>query len=245
MLLESTVRFKSLCASPKFSPQNEKTREINFLACRAPPHAQIDGTKVEGAAEAYVNHPSTFSFDIRPKQMTKRATNAKFIHPDTVLDVDASDNENSGNTTSSRDKDVSDQTYTLTRRVMLGPVAVVEDTDFPKLGEFSYRQFETMAIRKLDKWVNDPKIEFEWVSGKAVVSTKAVKVADHLPIVVEDETGWEKVEAAVRRWMLENKSNIIVKLTVEYKKKGQEVVELSDDDKSKKVRKFEVQVPLM
>jgi len=83
------------------------------------------------------------------------------------------------------------------------------------------------------------------VSGKAIVSTKAVKVADHLPIVVEDENGWEKVEAAVRRWMLENKSNIIVKLTAEYKKKGQEVVELSDDDESKKVRKFEVQVLLM
>ena len=78
------------------------------------------------------------------------------------------------------------------------------------------------------------------MSGKAVVSTKTVKIADHLPIVVEDENGWAKVEAAVKRWMLENKKNIIVKLTVEYKRKGGEVIELSDDDSvdRKKVQTF-------
>ena len=135
---------------------------------------------------------------IAPKQTVKHITNARFIELDTVDDFDEPDNQDSKYTCSVRSKDISGETYTLTRRVMLGSVAVVEDTDILKLGEFSYRQFETMAIRKLDKWVNDTNIQFEWVSGKAIVFAKAVKIADHKPIVVEDENGWARVEAMVR-----------------------------------------------
>jgi len=118
----------------------------------------------------------------------------------------------------------------LTTCVMLGSIAVVEDTDILKLGEFSYRQFETMAVRKLDKWVNDTHVQFKWVSGKAIVSAKEVKIADHKPIVVEDENGWARVEAMVRLWMLENKQSLDVKLTTEYRKKVPATIELSDHD---------------
>lgn len=82
---------------------------------------------------------------------------------------------------------------------MLGSMAIVEDSDFVRLGEFSFRQFETSAIRKLTKVSEETKITFEWMSGKAVISSKGTRVADSLSIEVDDESGWKKVEKGVER----------------------------------------------
>jgi len=72
---------------------------------------------------------------------------------------------------------------------MLGSTAIIEDSDFVYLGEFSFRQFETSAIRKLTKASEEAKIMFQWLSSKAVISSKSMRIADSLSIEVEDENG--------------------------------------------------------
>jgi len=117
-------------------------------------------------------------------------------------------------------KDVSREIFTLMKCCMLGSKTVFEDTDFITLGEFSYRQFETLAVRKVDKAAQDATNQFEWKSGQAVISAKGVRVCDQLSITVENESGWKKVEQGVTRWLRENKKLITVKLTVMYENKG-------------------------
>ena len=65
-----------------------------------------------------------------------------------------------------------------------------------------------------------------------------MRIADSLSIEVDDENGWRKVEKGVERWMLQSKKEIIVKLTILYKKTGGTNAESSDDDtpSSKKVQ---------
>ena len=58
-------------------------------------------------------------------------------------------------------KDVSDEIFVLQKSCMLGTKAVIEDSDFVRLGEFSFRQFETSAIRKLTKASEEAKTTFE------------------------------------------------------------------------------------
>ena len=116
--------------------------------------------------------------------------------------------------------------------------AIVEDSDFVRLSEFSFRQFETSAIRKLTKATEEGKTSFEWMSGKAVISSKSMRIADSLSIELDNENGWRKVEKGVECWMLQSKKEIIVKLTILYKKTGGTNAESSDDDtpSSKKVQ---------
>jgi len=87
------------------------------------------------------------------------------------------------------------------------------------------------TIRKLTKKADDLKIETEWVSTHAVISAKATPMRDNMPIDIEDNSGWTKVERGVERWMRENRKGIVVKLTVIYKKKGGISIELSDDER--------------
>lgn len=63
-------------------------------------------------------------------------------------------------------------------------------------------------------------------------------MSDNLSIEVDDESGWRKVEKGVERWMLQNKKEIIVKLTAVYRKVGGTAVESSEDESptSKKVQ---------
>ena len=120
----------------------------------------------------------------------------------------------------------------------MGLMAITQDSDFVVLGEFSYRQFEVSSIRKLTKASEAANTTFEWLSGKALISSKSCRVSDNLSIEVDDESGWRKVEKGVERWMLQNKKEIIVKLTVVYRKVGGTAVESSEDESptSKKVQ---------
>ena len=137
-------------------------------------------------------------------------------------------------------KDITLETYTLQKMVMLGDVVVIEDTDFLKHNEFDYRQFETLTIRKLDKSVSDPTRSFEFVSGSATISAKNVPARLSLVMTVEDVFGWTKVEKGIERWMMENKKEITIKLAIVYKKTGESDSETSDDEKpvKKKVSPF-------
>ena len=135
-------------------------------------------------------------------------------------------------------KDISLETFTLYKSVMLGDIMVIGDTDFLKHKEFDYRQFETQAIWKLDKAVSDNKHSFEYVSGSALIGAKNVPVKNSMLITLEDNFCWAKLERGIERWMLENKKEITVKLTILYKKTGESDSESSDDDRPSKKKVF-------
>jgi len=174
------------------------------------------------------------SFPKRVKKINKPISNAAI----TVRTIDDDSERESPPPVLERVKDVSNEIFVLQKSCMLGAIPIIEDSDFVTLGEFSFRQFETSAIRKLTKATEEGKTSFEWMSGKAVISSKSMRIADSLSIEVDDENGWRKVEKGVERWMLQSKKEIIVKLTILYKKTGVTNAESSDDEalSSKKVR---------
>ncbi len=68
------------------------------------------------------------------------------------------------------------------------------------------------------------------LSGQVNISSKATRLIDYLPITVEDESGWEKVEKGVECWMKETKKPVTVKLMIMYKRIGETIIDTSDDD---------------
>jgi len=178
--------------------------------------------------------PSTRSdTDSTPLSVPKRVKKSKNLNPRDIIVVHTVDDDSERESPPPIPawvKDVSNEIFVLQKSCMLGTMAVVEDSDFVRLGEFSFRQFETSAIRKLTKASEEAKVMFEWMSGKAVISSKSMRIADSLSIEVEDENCWRKVEKRVERWMLQSKKEIVVKLTILYKKTGGTNVESSDED---------------
>jgi hypothetical protein len=181
----------------------------------------------------------------------KRVKKSEFMHPNNSHEIHSSADEREVEAVPEVIKDISDIEFTVTRCCILGSDPILEDTDFVKLGEFSYRQFETLAIRKLDKAALDAKVDFEWESGQAVISAKTIAMRDHLKFAVEDDSGWKKVEKGVERWMRENKKEIKVKLTAVYKKKRGNTAVCSEDEggdskmvlRSQKLLIFDTQKP--
>ena len=55
-----------------------------------------------------------------------------------------------------------------------------------KYKEFDYRQFETQAIRRLDKAVSHDKCGFEYESGSALIGAKNVPAKHSMLITLED-----------------------------------------------------------
>lgn len=180
--------------------------------------------------------------------VVKRIKVAKFVDPDTI---GQETDKNSENSTEDDDDDklvmvdVSNMVYTLSQTCMIGDEPVLKDTNFLKLGEFSYRQFDMLSSRKLFKLSETGKWDPEWVSGQAIVSCKSLPIREWLKVPVEDENSWEKVECCIRMFMENLKNEIKVKLTVLYKKKSSTgAVNLEDEDgDAKKV--FNVKVTLI
>src|SRR5437773_11692408 len=137
-------------------------------------------------------------------------------------------------------RDISTQTYSLHKSVMLGDTVIIGDTDFLTHEEFDYRQFETYNIQKLNDAAEKGKFSFDYVSGTATIMPKGVRICDNITITVEDNHGWKKVEKGIERYMLTNKKDIIVKLAVVYAKTGESDSNSSDDEKpsTKKVFTF-------
>jgi len=125
--------------------------------------------------------------------------------------------------------DVSDVQFTVATSCILNTHEFLADSDIVKLGEFSYRTWNTKCIRKLVKAGEDGDFDADWVSGRAVISARGVAKANALCIVIEDENEWRKVETFVKRWMKEGKREIVVKLTGMWRKKKGNVL-LDDDD---------------
>ena len=63
-------------------------------------------------------------------------------------------------------QDVSGVIFTVMKVCMFGSVAVVEDTDFVCLGEFSFRQFHILTLRRVDKAAEDAKCSSECCQDK-------------------------------------------------------------------------------
>jgi len=75
-------------------------------------------------------------------------------------------------------KDISFETYTLYKSVMLGDIMVIGDMDF----------------LKHKKVVSDDKHGFEYVSGSALIGAKNVPAKHSVLITLEDNFCWAKVE---------------------------------------------------
>ena len=128
-------------------------------------------------------------------------------------------------------KDISQQTYTLVKSVMVGDTAVVSDTDFLKYQEFKFREFETHNIRRLEDAAKKGGFEFEHVSGSATIAAKGVRICDGIVITIEDPFSWKKVEQGIERYMLADKKEIIVKLSMLYTKINEISSDSSDDER--------------
>ena len=177
--------------------------------------------------------------DANPSKQHGRSNSAvQFEHSSKSRVPDGPEVMSEGEEPSKPVKDISLETYTLYKSVMLGDITVIGDTDFLKHKEFDYRQFETQAIRKLDKAVSDDKRSFEYVSGSALIGAKNVPVKHSMLIALEDNFCWLKVERGIERWMLENKKEITVKLTILYKETGESDSESSDDNRLSQKKLF-------
>jgi CBS domain containing-hemolysin-like protein len=94
-------------------------------------------------------------------------------------------------------KDISNETYSLHKSVVLRDTVIVGDTDFLKHEEFDYHQFETYNIRKLNDAAEKGKFTFEYVSGTATIMAKGVRICNNITITVEDNHEWKKVEKGI------------------------------------------------
>ena len=129
--------------------------------------------------------------------------------------------------------DVFHTIFTISRYILLNKDPVLEDTDFLTFGQFNYREFNILGIRKLVKYAENHKLETNFISGQAVISAKGVPVREHIKIVVEDENGWKKVEQGVEVWMYQKRIDIRVVLTHTYssiKGRVSETLNEEDDD---------------
>jgi hypothetical protein len=177
-----------------------------------------------------------------PKKPVKRAKTKEFVHPENIPTPTSPSPPPTDKDTSNKILDISQQEFTIARCCMLGSTPVMEDTDFVKLSEFSFRGFETTSIRKLDTAAQNAKTGFQWESGTATISAKGVPMRDYLTIAVEDASGWTKVEGFVERWMRNYKQEMKVKLVIVYRKTklADGMSSEEEDTRSKKVHTAEV-----
>lgn len=156
-----------------------------------------------------------------PNPSKKRAKTAKFIHHHEAITLEESEDEQAIPDPPQPPvhvKDVSEDIFMVNKCCLLDKDSVWNDTDWVKLGEFSYREFSQQSIRKVMKVAEKDKKEVEWVSGTAAISSDKAKASETISIEVENNVGWEKVEQGVERWMREkNKGTVSIKLSVVYK----------------------------
>jgi hypothetical protein len=173
------------------------------------------------------------------KPAKKRVKPAKFIHPDNmdvVDDIEEEEEAPMAPVAPPPPEDVSEVIFTIQKSCTFGGVVIVNDSDFVKPGQFDFRYFYQQALHKVAQAAIEGNCEYAFTSGQAIISQQAMKVSDYLSISVEDEFGWKKVELGVERWMREKKKSITVKVMLVYKKKG-EVIPIVSDDEMAEVKK--------
>ena len=95
----------------------------------------------------------------------------------------------------------------------------------------------------MNKATEEKGSDFEWISSIVSITAKAISKTNTLMIDVEEAARWGKVEDFIERWMRDHKRDIVVRLTVNYKKIRGNGGDSSDDGKSRnKVRKVSITV---
>jgi hypothetical protein len=173
-----------------------------------------------------------------PKSTPQRAPSIRTNASDKVIVISVDDASDDDKPPPKSTADVSHTIFTVSRYILLNKDPVLEDTDFLTLGQFNYREFDVLGIRKLVKYAEDHKLETNFISGQAVISAKGVPVREHIKIVVENENGWKKVEQGVEAWMHQKRVDIRVMLTHTYSSIKGRVYETLDEEEDdlKKVR---------
>ncbi len=93
----------------------------------------------------------------------------------------------------------------------------------------------------MNKATDEKAINFEWSSSTVSITAKAISKANTLMIDVEEGAAWVKVEGFIECWMRHHKHDIVVKLTVNYKKThGNDGDSLDDNQSRNKVRKVPI-----
>ena len=164
------------------------------------------------------------------KPPAKRVKSKGFVHPNKMSKEPTPESRSSTPEVIEQSLDVSDLQYTVIWVCMLGSVSVEGDTDLYKLSEFNYREFNHLMVKKVTQAIEKSKIDFEWKSGSAALTFKGMSKANAIPIEVQDEEGWKKVEKLVEKAMRDKKHEITVRLTVNYEKKARVDGEDLDDE---------------
>ena len=161
-----------LLAHHQFCPSiSSKSPKIRFSLIVAPMMPPKSHSMSKRSSKRHASLLTRKNLAETPKRPAKRAKNDKFVNPDSVTPIPSPSPPPADDHAPDDVLDVSQKEFTIARCCMLGSTPIMEDTDFVKLGEFSYRGFETTSIRKLDKAVAQAaKTGFEWDSGLATIS---------------------------------------------------------------------------
>jgi hypothetical protein len=155
----------------------------------------------------------------------KRAKTVVFVNPEQISSDPPYIDEEPVSDAINEPEDVSMQEYTLATSIMLDAISIYGDTSFWKLGEFQYRKFEVDSIKRLDKATLKSKTKFEWSTGCATLGAKGVTKANELKVVVDEASGWGKVESFIQHWMRLHRRDITVKLVLHYALQLEDIVE--------------------
>jgi hypothetical protein len=171
------------------------------------------------------DHDSDTNPDVR------RGKRAKFAHPDTSLQQDGANDNNTLEEAIEEILDIKNEEFTISQSVILGTTSILEDTDFVKLGRFNYREWEVEAIKKVDHAAVKARIGCILDKTTAVVGAKGVAKDRWLTFNILEAAAWRKVEGIVEKWMRQQKKDIVVKLTSVYERKAPiNAVILDDED---------------
>ena len=77
---------------------------------------------------------------------------------------------------------------------MLASTPIIEDSDFVRLDEFSFGQFEMSATQKPTKAMEMGKALFEWMFGKQLSSQKACSLLTACQLRLKTKTVGEKLK---------------------------------------------------
>src|SRR5436190_22030487 len=198
-----TVKTETLARYTFFADFFASSSGINqFLQFHHPgPPTMVSEThKASNAPQKH--HPTTKTHEnneITSKPPAKHVKSKGFIDPNKMSKEPMPESHSSTPEVIEQSLDVSELQYTVIWVCMLGSVSVEGDTDLYKLSEFNYREFNHLMVKKVTQMIEKSKIDFEWKSGSAALTFKGMSKANAIPIEVQDEEGWKKVEKLVEK----------------------------------------------
>ena len=90
-----------------------------------------------------------------PKSMPQPAPSVRTNASDEVIVISIDDASDDDKPPPKSTADVSHTIFTISHYILLNKDPVLEDADFLTLGQFNYREFDVLGIRKLVKYVEN------------------------------------------------------------------------------------------